>query len=219
MAVITISRKYGSGGNEIARRVCKILGYRYFDKNLMAQIAMKVGLSEHELVDYSEDNYKVRGFLERLLDTKRVVTEVKSWTRDASGAQTVTVEELNEERCIELVRSAVRAAHTHGNVVILGRGGQAILKELPGVLHVRIESPLGACVMRVQSKENLSLGAAETLTRERDQAAAAYLNRFYGINWADPLNYHLTLNSCKWDIEAAVQIIVSAVSHLRGGDL
>ncbi len=30
MAVITISRQVGSGGDEIAARVCERLGYRYF---------------------------------------------------------------------------------------------------------------------------------------------------------------------------------------------
>jgi hypothetical protein len=33
MAVITISRQYGSGGREIAARVCDLLGYRYLDKH------------------------------------------------------------------------------------------------------------------------------------------------------------------------------------------
>ncbi len=43
MAVITISREYGSRGNEIARRICDRLGYRYFDKSLMAHLpAMRI---------------------------------------------------------------------------------------------------------------------------------------------------------------------------------
>ena len=43
MAVITISRQYGSGGDEIAARVCDILGYTYFYKNLMVKVATEVG--------------------------------------------------------------------------------------------------------------------------------------------------------------------------------
>ncbi len=44
MAVITISRQFGSGGLEITNRVCELLGYRYLDKLLMAQVAAEVGL-------------------------------------------------------------------------------------------------------------------------------------------------------------------------------
>ena len=66
MAVITISRQAGSSGNEeIATRVAELLGYRYFDKRLMAKVAAEVGLSENEVVDFSEENYKVVSFLVR----------------------------------------------------------------------------------------------------------------------------------------------------------
>ena len=67
MAAITISRQIGSGGDSIAARVCEILEYQYFDKRLMTQVAEEVGLSERELVDYSEDNYTVQNFMDRLL--------------------------------------------------------------------------------------------------------------------------------------------------------
>ena len=66
MAVITISRQYGSGGDEIATRLWNVLGYRYFDKRLMAQVATEAGLSPTEVVDSSEDNYEARSLLERL---------------------------------------------------------------------------------------------------------------------------------------------------------
>jgi hypothetical protein len=75
MAVITISRPYGSGGDEIATRVCELLGYRLFDKRMMAWEASQMGLTKDEIVDFSEDNYKVQGFLERLLRGPRVVAQ------------------------------------------------------------------------------------------------------------------------------------------------
>lgn len=216
MAVITISRQYGSGGDEIAQRLCEILGYQYFDKQLMVKVAGEIGLSEHELVDFSEGNYKVRGFFERLF-APRTVAQVETWTTDSSGQPVLTVSELDEVACINMVQTTIRAAYKHGNVVILGRGGQAILRDMPGVLHVRIEATLGARVMRVQAHEDISISEAEALTRRHDQAAALYLKNFYGIDWADPLNYHLVLNSGKWGIEACVQIIINALSQLRPG--
>ena len=67
MAIITISRQVGSGSEEIASQVAKLLGYRQFDKRLMIQAAAEMGLSESEVVDFSEENYKTAGFLDRLL--------------------------------------------------------------------------------------------------------------------------------------------------------
>ena len=41
MTVITISRQYGSWGDEVAAHVGKLLGYRSFDKRLMAEVALE----------------------------------------------------------------------------------------------------------------------------------------------------------------------------------
>ncbi len=49
MAVLTISRQYGSGGDDIADQVCRILGYRHFTKRHIARAAMEAGLSEQEI--------------------------------------------------------------------------------------------------------------------------------------------------------------------------
>ena len=218
MAVITISRQYGSAGNKIAMRLCEILGYRYFDKKLMAQVASEVGLSEEEIVDFSEENYKVRGFLDRLLNMPRVVAQVEGWRKDSTLAEKHwCVENLNEEQCVEMAQKTIRAAYDQGNIVIMGRGGQAILKDMSGVLHVRIEATLGARVMRVQESKKVSLSEAERMTRAHDEAAGAYIKRFYDIDWASPLHYHMILNSGKWGIDASAEIIVNALSHLRPG--
>ncbi|MBN1260625.1 MAG: cytidylate kinase-like family protein [Anaerolineae bacterium] len=214
MAVITISRQYGSGGDDIARRVCEILGYRYFDKKLMAQVALEVELCEEEIVDFSEENYKVRGFFQRLFGPRGVV-EMESREPGTEGVGSVA--QLDEAKCIHMVQETVKAAYEQGNVVIMGRGAQAILKDMPGVLHVRVEATLGARVMRVHQQQSITIARAEESTRISDQASAAYLKKFYDINWDSPLHYHLVINTGKWGVEASAQIIVNALSHLRMG--
>ena len=39
MAVINISRQTGNGGNDLAAKICQALGYRYFDKAMLAKAA------------------------------------------------------------------------------------------------------------------------------------------------------------------------------------
>jgi cytidylate kinase len=213
MAVITVSRQAGSGGNEIAKRVCDLLGYRYFDKQLMTQVAADVGLSRQEMVDFSEENYKVKSFLD-LLFSSSYVAQVRTWTQDETGKRTLSLQELNEAQCIDLIRSTVRAAYLRGNIVVVGRGGQAILKKRPNVLHVRVEAPLGTRIHRIQTRERLSYQAAKSWVAEHDEAAAQYLLRFFKIRWDDPLLYHLVVNTGQWELEAAAQIIAHAASQL-----
>lgn len=216
MAVITISRQYGSEGDEIAANVCQILGYQAFDKQLMAKVAAEAGLTEGELVDFTEDQHKVRGFLDRLLGSPRqIVTQTRSWGEDRYGVRTLDVKAIDVTESITLVQTVIRAAYGHGNFVIVGRGGQAVLRNEPGVLHVRIEAPLETRIHRVQLREGLTYELSRDAVAQRDRAAADYLKRFYGVDWSDSLLYHLILNTGRWGIESASRLIVDAVSLLQ----
>ncbi len=215
MAVITISRQYGSGGDEVATRVCEILGYRYFDKTVMAQVASEVGLSDNEIVDFSEEKHTVRNFLDRLLYGPRVVAQVRTWKQDTTGALSSTVEALTEPKAIAMVRCTIEHAYTEDNIVIVGRGGQAILQEKLGVLHVRIEAPWNMRVQRIVDQGDApGLAAAEDLAQQKDKTAADYLKRFHNIDWSDSTLYHLVINAGKWHIQAMANLIVNAVSQM-----
>ena len=216
MPVITISRQVGSGGMEIAAQVCTRLGYRYLDKWLLTKTAAEVGLSEHEVVDFSEDQYQARTFLEALLGPRnRIVSKAPIRQRGTDGGDLITVATLDEAQCINLVRTAVLAAHQQGNMVIAGRGGQAILRDRLDVLHVRIEAPIELRIQHLRDSERLGEVEARAYLAERDRAAAQYLDRFFGIRWDDPLNYHLVINTGRWDADAAVEIIAHAVGQLQ----
>ncbi|MBW7893427.1 MAG: cytidylate kinase family protein, partial [Chitinophagaceae bacterium] len=95
MGVITISRQWGSGAEEIAVKVCELLNYRYLDKYLITQVATEQGLTENELVDFTTEHYRERNFLERLLRPgPYVVAELPVWTQDESGAETMGIKKL-----------------------------------------------------------------------------------------------------------------------------
>ena len=216
MAVITISRQYGSGGDEITAQVCKMLGYRHFDKRLMAQMAAEVGLSEDEVIDFSEDNYRMQGFLDRLLGRRLAPRAAQSDPLQVAiaGPKVKEVERMDEDYSLTLIQSTIHAAYEQGNVVIVGRAGQAILKEKSDVLHVRIGAPYKARVERLCQRQNYSLAGAKDAAIKHDRASAEYLRRFYDIDWADPILYDLVINTNKLNIEAAAHLIVNSVGYL-----
>ncbi len=72
-SVITISRQVGSGGDEIALKISKILDYAYFDKNLMFRVAKSIGFSDEYISDFSEDTYKIKSLVDRILLRKKPV--------------------------------------------------------------------------------------------------------------------------------------------------
>lgn len=216
MAVITISRQIGSGAEEIAARLCDLLNYRYFDKRLMIEAAAEVGLDTEHVIDYSEERYEVKTFLSRLLRPgPRPIKRVAIRQRDASGNITLTEETFDEARYVSLIQSAIHAAYASDDIVIVGRGGQAVLQDKSNVLHVRIIAPMGSRIARIQRQDNLSIDQAQQVITRQDRATAEYLGRFFGVRWDDPTLYHLIINTGKTGTEAAVQLILDAVMQLR----
>ena len=215
MTVITLSRQYGSGGEEVATRVCTELGLVAFDKRLMMRVAKEVGIGEDEIVDYTEDQYKSRGFFDALFRRSRPVAELSSWMggRGAQGYER-QVRVMDEAGAIALVRSAINAAYERGRVLILGRGGQAILEDKPNVLHVRIAAPFESRVEKVQADEKLTAAQARRQIAQRDRARAEYLSTFHHIDVDDPSLYHMVLNSAKLGVDKCVEIIKAAAVGL-----
>ncbi|MGQ9502768.1 MAG: cytidylate kinase-like family protein [Anaerolineae bacterium] len=215
MAVITISRQYGSGGTEIAMRVSEMLDCSYLDKLIMTQIAEEVGLSMEDLGEFSEEYTKVKNFLLRIVTPgPHTFVKISIHKRDTSGEETASTIQLNDARCAALVRSAVHRAYQRGNAVIVGRGGQATLQDMPGVLHVRIEAPLKARVLRVQQREGLGIKEAERLVKYQDRIAEQYLRHLFGIRWDDSSLYHVVINTAKWDMVAAAQLIADLAKRM-----
>ena len=206
--VITISRQVGSWGKEVALKVSEILGYAYFDKSLMVSEAKSLGISEEDIADFSEDAYKVKSFVDRILLRKKPVATSFSLKDTALIRKT-----LNEEECLSAIQTVINHLASRGKMVIVGRGGQAILKQKVGVFHVRIVAPLEVRVERIMKSGGLSRDDALRFIEDNDKAMAEYLQRFYNLDWEDPAIYDMVLNTGKMDLGIAARIIVSVASH------
>jgi cytidylate kinase len=217
VTVITISRQYGSGGDEIAARVCELLGYRKFDRQLIEQVAIEAGLSDQEVIDYSEENHKMRGFFDRLFGRSPTVAQMRHWHEGPNGVRVVDEIRLSPESVLALEKTAILNACQTGNLVIVGRGGQVILRDCPGTLHVRIEAPLEMRTQRLkgrvkQDKQDYSASittrrVAQDLIAQKDAASADYVRQFYGEDWDDAMLYHVVINTGRVSVEQAARVI------------
>ena len=73
--------------------VGQILGYAYFDKSLMLSEAKSFGISEEDIADFSEDDYKVKSLVDKILLRKKPVA-VSSSLKDSA----VITKTLDEEK-------------------------------------------------------------------------------------------------------------------------
>ncbi|HSO28197.1 MAG TPA: cytidylate kinase-like family protein, partial [Anaerolineales bacterium] len=139
--------------------------------------------------------------------------ELRSWRQDISGARVQEIERLDHEQVLALIQSVILSVYNRDNFMIVGRGGQAILQDRHGVLHVRIEAPVEMRIQRVMALQNLDEAEAAALVKQRDRAALEYLQRFYNINPSDSSLYHLILNTDHLKSRTAVDVICTAIAQ------
>lgn len=215
MTTITLSRQLGSGGDQIAARVSELLNYRLFDKAMILQVAADVGLSESEIVDFSEDSHVARNFFERLFGGQRTVARSRVWVETPGGQRQSQDVRLDDQSSVAITQASVQAAFRRGNVIIVGRGGQAILRGRRDVLHVRIVAPPEQRIARLVDEQFTSYDAAMQIVRAHDRASQDYLKHYYDIDWDDPLLYHLVINTGQCSLEMAAQWIQFAVQVMH----
>jgi cytidylate kinase len=211
MPVITISPEYGSYGDAVAELLCDRLGYRSFDKTLMRSLAAQLGLKPETVIDLSEDRYRPRTLVERLFANAAPRTgNVMMWAEYSAAID-------REHRAAELLTQLIHAAYEKSNVVVLGHGGQVVLHEKPGVLHVRLVAPLGMRIRRHQIRAGVTAEVAREQVLERDRSSADFVKRYFGVDAADPTLYDLIINTGKVPLKVAADLIIALLAGLPAG--
>ena len=190
---ITLAREYGSGGGQIAERVARRLGWDLIDRNLIQEISEKFHLKPGAAQKLHE-----RGswWLERV--ARAVWLETGGTTANVVDAESVH----------EFTRQSIAEAYRRGNCVIVGRGGQCVLRDRPDVLHVFVFAPLEYRMERLRHRYADQKEMLNAIARV-DEERAAYIREFYDTEWKDPSLYHLWING-KVGVEAAADVILNA---------
>lgn len=228
--VITVSRQLGSEGSYIATEVAERLGYRYLDREILQRAAAAAGYPDERMVKNLAEKEEVPGFVERViraLGSMSSVPSIPSATlrEGASYAEladsmvsSALIAERDRERAAanyrELVRQVILEYAETGDIVIVGRGGQVILRNRQNALHVRVFASPETRIRTLMSRESLDRESAEDEIRTSDRQRGRYLQRYHGVDWEDPALYHLTINADKVPVAMGTTIIEEAVHWL-----
>ena len=109
-----------------------------------------------------------------------------------------------------MVGLVIRGLAHEGNVLLLGRGGQVLLKDHPGALHIQTVAPLAHRVQELMIRHALGRRDAQNRVRASDRARFDYLRRYHDVDWLDPTLYHLVINTARVPIATAVNLIIDA---------
>lgn len=221
MAVITISRQFGSEGLAVARRAAELLGYSCLDKALVADVARAADIPERLVERYDE---KGQGFIENLL--RRAFLSHSPpyvWGGEYVGMPDDPGPQHGEpERCwtpvrddiLSLTELVIRVAADRGNVIVVGRSSQVILADRRDTLHVRVIAPINVRCQRIAERYDVDLEEAMTLIHRKDQDKVRYLRQYYDVDWEESNLYHLIINTERTGVELAARLIAGGVTFI-----
>jgi cytidylate kinase len=230
MGVITVSRQLGSHGCEIAAEVAGMLGFRLVDREIIHRAAQEAGVPRVALQELAYEGR--RNVSDRILQSVNAMPPVpvapETWKREAAASfaqpfggffsPAVPPFAVTLKDYVDMVGMVVRDLAAQGSVVIAGRGGQALLRGSPDVLHVQIVAPLEHRVAVVAQRESIDREEALQRVKASDQARRDYLRRYHRVQWLDPLLYDLVLNTLKIPVRLAAGMIVDAYRQLPAVD-
>lgn len=200
MAVVTISRVLGSGGDDISAEVAQGLDYQLVDNALIVKVAERAGVSV-ERAEHYDERYQ-----------SRVFEWLKNFIEPRVGKILIDGgEHMDPHSYIEYCKTVILGLAETGNVVIVGRASQIILKDVENAFHVRIDAGLDFRVRRIMEKRGITEREALEMIRKSDAMKKNYFEHYIKADWNDPLNYHLILDSSRLGLELTTSVIIDTV--------
>jgi cytidylate kinase len=184
MAILTISQEMGSGGAEIGMTVATRLGYTHVDNEELLGRAARYGLAEDRLARLAEDR--------------------PSW-----------VERFDAEtrRCIMALQVVLYEFAQDDDVVLMGGGGQWLLRGVPHALRTRIIAPFPERVTRLtatlsaQGRERVTPKTVAQFIRRDDIQKSARMRYLFDVDLKEPGLYDVLINTAVLSREAAVELL------------
>ena len=200
--IITISRMFGSGGSDVAARVARTLGWTLLDNAVIDAVAERLGVSREEI---SEQEERVPSLAERLASTLMMSAPELSMPV-SDGELMVTA----ETRIVDVTKRVMEEAVRDGHAVLVGRGAQAMLADVPDALHVFCYAPKAFLVEYAIAHRGLERATAEHEVEKRNKQREQYVKRHWGRDWRSFANYHLCIDTGRLGIDGAADLVVAA---------
>jgi hypothetical protein len=165
---------------------------------------------DNELVHkVAEENHLPEDLVTSLEDRR------PSWLHDALSGLAFQDDPANPDEfkvyCRVVV--AIRALAQMGRVVIVGRGGAFVTRDLPGGVHLRLVAPLKERVARYGRRFDLAPEVAAETVRRIDEARAAFYRRYWTDKRLAAESFTATFNTAAVTEDRLVEAVVALVPN------
>ena len=184
--MLTLSRELGAGDTGFAPPLADRLKLHVYDRELLEQEAAGLGLSEAQLEKIDEQPASI-------------------FQRFRPGSV--------YQRYFEALKQTMRELADRGDVILVGRGGNCFLKDDPRAFHVRLVAPMAVRYRRIMEYRWVREAVAKKQVAESDTQRRRYYESYFGIDWSNPLEYHITVNSGRLGPMALELVAEAAQRH------
>lgn len=203
--IITIARQYGSGGREIGELVAKTLGIPLYDKQIIADAALKGELNVE--VSKKADESAANSLLYTLAMGSNVLGTTMSFGYKMP---------LNDKLFL-LQSDVIREYAKGGSCVIIGRCADYVLRDEARILRLFIYGDLDHRKARVAERHpELKSSQVIDAINKTDKRRATYYNFYTGNKWGKFDNYDIAINSSTFGIEGAAKVVCDCVRKMIG---
>ena len=194
--VITVSREFGSGGRSVAKDLAQRLGWGYYDKELVKEVAEKTGFHPSFIEERGE--FAPSG-------------SPLSYAMSSRGMPGVMngMSATDFLWCIQ--RDVILELAEKGKCVIVGRCGDYILREREDSFHVFVHAPIAFRAERIVRLYGESEKSPEQRLQAKNKKRRVNYKHYTDREWGIDQNYHMTLDSSVLGVERCPDIILNAL--------
>ena len=193
--IITVSREFGSGGRSIAKAVAEALGYAYYDKELIEELAKQSGLS--------------REFIEKSAEYAPGASKF-SYAFVGRTLNGMSVEDYLWKEQRELIRKLAEK----GKCVIVGRCADYILRDRADCLNAFIHADMEKRMERVVKLYGETDENPKKRLTDKDKKRKINYKYYTDGQWGASANYHISLDSGEIGIERCADILCRLAKEL-----
>ena len=229
MPVVTISGTSASGAREVGQRVAYLLGVDFVDQQLMVQAAQRCGVPVGALAQRDERSATMRQRISSAFNTllERSGSSGADSLTGATGLESILSQTyadmaglekqapISDKLYAETMETIIRELATSGQIVILGRGSQMILRDVPRAVHALCISPANVRYQRLAERDEVGLDEARRRAIETDQARDAFYRKFWKMDVEDAKLYDMTLDTSRLGFEAAAEVTNPRASAIQ----
>ena len=207
MAIVTISRQYGSGGSEVAERVARSLGWTLYDNAVVEEVAQRLRMTPAEVSAREE---RLPSLVERMASAMALgVPEMMPMVGDIAA-------QPSEERMVMMTRQVIEDAVRAGPVVLVGRGAQCMLASRTDALHVFCYAPVEELVWYAVHVLGVPFADAARTVSDMNRQREEYVKHHFKRDWRDLGNYDLCVNTARLGLDGSAAIITSLAKERFG---